>query len=250
MSVLKACCLKRLMIMAMIDSGFWLLNKPKKLSSAFCVRRIKFLQNLKKVGHAGTLDPLATGLLIVLVNQGTKLQSHFMELEKTYEFEVIFGITTPSFDEEVSISQVQPVPFDCEENLLKILPQFLGAKNQLPPLYSAVKKKGKALYRYVREGKEEEIAKDVKERSVFIRSLNFQRGKWITREEQPCYQAQFEVVCSKGTYVRALARDLAHALGTVGVCSQIKRTQIGEFHLKEAFELDDFHDQVPSLQTI
>jgi tRNA pseudouridine55 synthase len=205
--------------------GWVLLDKPLSLSSQQAVTKVRHLFSRAKAGHAGTLDPLATGLLPIALGEATKLIPYIMDRDKTYEFTVTWGEERTTDDAEGTIlktSNNRPT----QEEIVAILPQFIGHIQQIPPIYSAIKVEGRRSYDLARKGEEVSL----KARTVTIHTLTL-------LETPSTSEARFEIACSKGTYVRSLARDLAHALGTVGYISALRRTQVGPFLEKNAVTL-------------
>jgi|TARA_B110000858_G_scaffold97754_1_gene112457 tRNA pseudouridine55 synthase len=212
-----------------IKSGQVLLvDKPLNWTSFQAVSKIRYtLKNeLKekkiKVGHAGTLDPLATGLLIICVGKMTKEIHTFMGQEKEYIAQVKFGSTTPSYDLESDINQTFPAAHITEQSIAAVLPQFLGEIEQLPPIFSAIKQGGVRLYKKARAGEEVVVAP----RDIFIREieiLSFVEQELIIR-----------VTCGKGTYIRSLAHDLGLALNSGAHLTGLRRTKIGSYSVEGA----------------
>jgi tRNA pseudouridine55 synthase len=181
-----------------------------------------------KVGHAGTLDPLATGVLVVLVGRATRAQQRFLNDEKEYEGVVAFGVETTTHDREGEVTSRHEGPIDLSpERLEAALARFRGAIRQLPPMVSAVKHKGKPLYKYARKG--EEIERE--ERPVVIHRLALRRIEGS--------KAEISVRCSKGTYVRTLAHDIGRALGCGAHLESLRRTRSGRFGIEDARPLDE-----------
>lgn len=178
-----------------------------------------------KVGHAGTLDPLATGLLLVCTGKMTKRISEFQEMEKEYTGTFTLGATTPSYDLETEIDRTFPTDHLTEELIREKSRQFIGTIEQLPPEYSAIKVEGKRAYEFAREGKE------VKMQSRKVHISSFETALADNN------QVEFKVSCSKGTYIRSLARDLGKALGCGAHLSELRRTAIGDFRVEEAMPL-------------
>jgi len=211
-------------------NGWLVIDKPLGLTSAQVVARLKRAlrqggYGKVKIGHGGTLDPLATGVLPVALGEATKLAGYLLNGAKAYEFAVSFGTATATDDAEgavVATSAVRP----SEGEIAGVLPRFTGVIRQRPPAYSALKVEGKRAYALARAGAPPQLA----EREVTLFSL--------TLLEFDGESARFQVACSKGTYVRSLARDLALALGTVGHVSLLRRTRAGPFGLEQALLLD------------
>jgi len=206
-----------------------LINKPLGWTSFDVVNKLRYKLKIKKIGHAGTLDPLATGLLIICTGKMTKRIDEFQAQEKEYTGKFVLGQTTPSFDLETEVSEPRDISFINDETIHSAAKKFIGAIQQIPPIHSAIRINGKRAYAMARKGKEPEL----KAREIFIKEFE------ITKIEKPA--VEFRVVCSKGTYIRSLARDFGEALGTVAYLSVLCRTRIGEFKLTDALSLD----QVP-----
>ncbi len=211
----------------------WLgINKQIGISSAKTVNEIKKILNIKKVGHAGTLDPLASGVLPVALGEATKTVKYAMHSQKAYEFDISWGIATATEDLEGKIlytSDIRPT----KNEIKNALPKFIGKIMQKPPIYSAIKINGVRSYKLARKA----IKKDIPEREVFVRS--FELLKEIDNNK-----ARFLVKCSKGVYIRSLARDLAIYLNTYGHISHLKRLSVGNFLYKDAILLADLANLV------
>ncbi|WP_282125941.1 tRNA pseudouridine(55) synthase TruB [Marinifilum flexuosum] len=216
------------------QGAFILLNKPYKWTSFDLVNKVKFkikhMLRVKKikVGHAGTLDPLATGLMIVCVGKYTKKIDTYQSQVKEYIATLQLGATTPSFDLETEIDQEYPTEHITRELVDKTLKGFIGSIEQRPPDYSAVKVNGKRAYEYARKGQEVEIKK---------KTLVIDEIEVLEFEENVL---KIRVVCSKGTYIRALARDIGQALNSGAHLTALQRTQIGDFKIDDAIEIEDF----------
>lgn len=185
-----------------------------------------------KVGHAGTLDPLATGLLIVCTGKFTKRIMELQGMEKEYTGTFMLGATTPSYDLETQVNATFPIAHISEALIYDTLPQFLGEIDQKPPVFSAIKKDGKRLYEHARKGEEVEIAT----RKTTIHEFE------ITRIALP--EVDFRVVCSKGTYIRSLAYDFGMALNSGAHLTALRRTKIGEFSVENAISPDAFENNI------
>ena len=208
--------------------GFLLINKPVGPTSFNIVAKIRRKFMVKRVGHCGTLDPLAEGLLVVAVGREATRLIQYLGDDKTYEFGINFGKQTATGDREGEIiKECAEIP--TEKQLLEAIPQFIGEISQIPPVYSAIKIDGKRAYQLAREGVEVEM----KSRKINIYSLNLLN---FNAEQKT---ATFRVDCSSGTYVRTLAQDLAIACGSLGFCSFIKRTRVGDFRLENAVSTDE-----------
>ncbi len=205
-----------------------LIDKPVNWTSFNVVSRVRRLTKVKKVGHAGTLDPLATGLLIVCTGKKTKEISEYQAQRKKYTGIITLGKSSPSMDLATEITE-KVLPDDLsEEKILSVRNKFLGNIEQVPPMFSALKHKGKALYKLARAGKEVERAP----RQVEIFSFD------ITKIELP--DIHFEIACSKGTYIRVIADDFGKELSCSGILSLLRRTEIGDYKVDDAFDLDEF----------
>ena len=218
-----------------IKSGqILLIDKPLTWSSFQAVNKIKWAIKKKfglkkiKVGHAGTLDPLATGLLIICTGKFTKKIPELQGQIKEYTGTITLGATRPSYDMETEVDQVFPIQHISEEKIKEATKNFIGEIDQFPPVFSALKKDGKRLYEYAREGVEVEI----KSRKITIEAFE------ITAINLP--EVAFRVVCSKGTYIRSLAHDFGKALNSGGYLSVLRRTKIGDFNVDNAITPDDF----------
>ncbi len=204
-----------------------LVNKPLHWTSFDVVNKLRYKLRMKKIGHAGTLDPLATGLLIVCVGKMTKRIEEFMGQEKEYTGKFIIGQTTLSHDLETAVSEPKDITHISHELIYKTSDQFTGNIRQLPPQHSAIRVKGKRAYEFAREGKEIALAP----REVTVRSFAI--------EEIKLPEISFRIVCSKGTYIRSLVRDFGEALQVGAYLSELCRTRIGEFRLEEATTVDE-----------
>lgn len=209
-----------------------LIDKPKTWSSFDVVKKVRNMTRVKKVGHAGTLDPLATGLLIICTGKKTKQIDSYQGLEKQYEGQILLGKTTPSCDLETEFENEKDISHINLEDLNSAIIRFLGTVKQTPPIFSAVKIEGKRAYELAREGKSPEV----KERQVFIREF------LLTKIELP--YIHFSVTCSKGTYIRSLARDFGEAVGVGGCLTELRRTRIGSFHVKDAITPDQIYNLI------
>lgn len=202
----------------------FLIEKPIDYTSFDIVRIFKKEFNLKKAGHAGTLDPKATGLLILCSNKMTKLINEFVDYDKEYEGVIRIGATTKSFDTESAEENIIENFDFSDEKTEKVRKSFLGESFQTPPMYSAVKFGGKPLYKFARKGRVVER----KERKIFISEFE---TKKISRTE-----LFFRISCSKGTYIRSIANDFGEKLGAGGYLKELKRTRIGKFLLEDFTE--------------
>ncbi len=207
-------------------SGVVLVDKPAGMSANAAVQRIKRLYNAQKAGHTGTLDPFATGLLPVCLGEATKASAFQLDADKRYRATLQLGQRTDTADCEGEVIETAPVPNLTEAQVASVLVRFLGTIEQVPPLYSALKKDGKPLYEYARKGQHV----DIQPRKVLIHELTLLT---LTPET-----LSFEVRASKGTYVRTLGEDIAQALGTVGHLSQLRRLESGGLHVDQALTLE------------
>lgn len=217
--------------------GWLVIDKEPSISSASVVYKVKKILKANKVGHAGTLDPLATGVLLVAIGEATKLISYAMDCSKEYLFTINFGIATSTDDLEgeiIATSFVRPT----QKQIQNILSEFIGHILQAPPIYSAIHLNGKRSYELARAGLISELPK----RKVFVEKLEL-----IKFNEN---YSEFKIVCGKGTYVRSIARDMAIKLGTFGHVTSIRRTKIGKFLIQDAISLDKLKDLVHNQQNI
>ena len=221
-----------------LDGQLLLIDKPLGWSSFQAVNKLKWAIrkkfNLKKIkiGHAGTLDPLATGLLLVCTGKFTKKIPDFQGQAKEYTGTITLGATTPSYDLETQINQTFGIDHITEALIQKTVPKFIGEVEQAPPIFSALKKDGKRLYEYAREGKEVAIKKRIVNISEFE----------ITHIELP--EVDFRIVCSKGTYIRSIAHDFGIALESGGYLSMLRRTKIGDFNVDIAQDPSVFSEML------
>jgi tRNA pseudouridine55 synthase len=204
-----------------------LINKPLRLTSFDVVYKIRKKLKIQKIGHAGTLDPLATGLLIVCVGKKTKQIDSFTDLDKEYTGTFIIGQTTPSFDRETPLSEQKDISGVTLEGIASAAKSLTGKLRQLPPLHSAVKIRGRRAYKFARRGKEMAVPP----RDVEVNEFE------ITFIDLP--KVHFRIVCSKGTYIRSIARDFGEALGVGAYLSELCRTRIGNYKLENAISIDE-----------
>jgi tRNA pseudouridine55 synthase len=218
-----------------------LIDKPLNWTSFQVVNKLRWqlkkVLNIKKikVGHAGTLDPLATGLLLICTGKMTKKIALYQGLKKVYIGRFVIGATTPSYDMETAINQRFPVNHITPKLLRKTAAKFTGDIFQKPPLFSAIKKDGKRLYELARAGQTTEI----EARKITIDHFQLTQ---ITQEF-----VEFEVSCSKGTYIRSLVHDFGQAIGSGAYLSQLRRTRIGSYKVEESMTIDSFLDQTDRL---
>lgn len=212
-------------------SGVLLIDKPQGLTSQQVVSKVKYLfksphHDSKKAGHTGTLDPMATGLLPICLGEATKFSHYQLDANKSYEAIIKLGERTDTGDAEGQVVETASIPTLTDQDCLRIASQFMGPQSQTPPMYSALKKDGKKLYEYAREGIEIERPS----RPITIYALSVMRVALDS--------IKIEVTCSKGTYVRVLGEDIAKALGTLGHLTALRRTQVGDFTIAQAIRLD------------
>lgn len=207
--------------------GVLLVDKPTEHTSHDVVARLRGKLRMKRIGHAGTLDPMATGLLVILVGKATRISQYLMSVEKCYTGTIKLGMTTNTQDAEGEMLETRPVPPLDETQVRTTLQGFLGDQYQLPPMFSAVKIGGQPLYKAARKG--EEVAREPR----FIRVRRFDLMRW----ESP--EIDFEVDCTKGTYVRTLAHDVGGKLGCGGHLSALRRTASGALRLERATTLEE-----------
>ena len=211
-------------------SGWICLDKPYDLTSTHAVGRIRRLFNAQKAGHAGTLDPLATGILPIALGEATKTVAFMVDADKAYRFTIAWGRTTATYDREgetLAESDVRPTVAEVEA----VLPRFVGEITQVPPIYSAIKVDGERSYDLARAGEAVELAP----RTVTVHSAR-------VAEAPDADHVTLEIECGKGTYVRAICRDLADALGACGHVSELRRTRVGCFSDKTAVTLEMLED--------
>lgn len=207
-------------------SGFLLVNKDSGITSSRVVQILKKKFNLKKVGHLGTLDPMATGLLIIAINRATKFASLLLQSEKSYRAEVTLGTQTDTDDAEGAVIFTKK-NYKNKSEVKEALLTFLGESEQLPPNYSALKHKGKPMYKYARDG----IKVDKPARKIFIKNID--------NIEINFPKVSFDIRCSKGTYIRSIARDLGIKLSCGAHLSKLIRTSQEKFMLSDACSIDD-----------
>lgn len=221
-----------------LNGQILLIDKPLEWTSFQAVNALKWAIRKKfslkkiKIGHAGTLDPLATGLLIICTGKFTKKIPELQGQVKEYTGTFTLGATTPSYDLETEVNETFPTEHLSDDQIKAATSKFLGEIDQVPPIFSALKKDGKRLYELAREGKEVEI----KSRKIEISEFE------ITRIDLP--EVDFRVVCSKGTYIRSLAHDFGKALGSGAYLSELRRTKIGDFNVNNATSPNVFKENL------
>lgn len=213
-------------------SGVILVDKPQGMTSQQVVSKVKYLfkspnHDSKKAGHTGTLDPMATGLLPICMGEATKFSHYQLDADKSYQATILLGGQTDTGDADGQIVAQAPIPKFDDVLLDKVAQQFLGVQQQIPPMYSALKKDGKKLYEYARAGIEVERApRDIVIKAIDLKALDHEK-------------IQLTVTCTKGTYVRVLGEDIAKAMGTLGHLTALRRTQVGDFKINDAITLSD-----------
>ena len=219
-------------------NGIIVINKPKDYTSHDVVAKVKKILNIKKVGHTGTLDPNATGVLPLLLNQGTKLSKYLIEHDKEYEVTLKLGIKTDTLDGEGNIIEKQEIKWEELQNIEEVLNSFVGKQEQIPPMYSAIKVNGKKLYEYARNGQTVEI----KPRKIEIYKIELQN---VSKKEN---EVNFKVSCSKGTYIRSLCEDVAIKLGTIGYMKELNRTKVGRFDIENSITIEELENNKENIE--
>lgn len=210
--------------------GIIVINKEKGYTSHDVVAKLKKKLNISKVGHTGTLDPNATGVLPILIGKGTKFSKYLINHDKIYEVELELGKKTDTADIEGKIIEEKSIDTEyIKQNLAKVLEGFIGKQEQIPPMYSAIKKNGKKLYEYARKGEKVEVEP---------RKIEIYKIELIDYKEN---DIKFIVSCSKGTYIRSLCEEIAEKLNTVGYMKNLKRLQVGEFNIDCAIKIDEIN---------
>lgn len=212
-----------------------LIDKDADKSSFNIVHKLRKITGVKKIGHAGTLDPKATGLLILCTGKKTKEISKFQDLKKVYSGIITLGKKTSSMDSETETLEEKSTVDITPEKIEKVRKTFLGKIMQLPPMYSAIKHKGKSLYKYARKGVE--IERQLREVEIY----DFEITKYI---EPDVY---FKITCSKGTYIRVIADDFGSKLGCGGYLKKLRREAIGEYSVDNAYTIDEFEKKFNSI---
>ena len=216
-------------------NGIILINKEKGCTSHDVVYKVKKLTN-SKVGHTGTLDPNATGVLPLLIGEATKISKYLINHDKEYEVVLELGKKTSTADVEGEVIKEKEVPAEIfeEQHVKEILKTFIGKQEQVPPIYSAIKVNGKKLYEYARKGQEVKL----EPRKIEIYDIELLN---INKDEK---QISFRVKCSKGTYIRSLCEDIAEKLGTVGFMKELKRTVVGDFKIENAITVEELKEKI------
>ena len=213
--------------------GIIIINKTKGCTSHDIVYKIKKMLN-EKVGHTGTLDPMAEGVLPILIGKGTLLSKYLINHDKKYIVELQLGIKTDTADSEGKVIEEQQVKESLltNENITNILDTFIGKQEQVPPIYSAIKVNGKKLYEYARKGQQVEL----KPRQIEIYNID------LIDYSPEKKQIKFEVFCGKGTYIRSLCEDIATKFETVGYMKSLKRIQVGDFKIEDSITIDELNN--------
>ncbi|HMT73430.1 MAG TPA: tRNA pseudouridine(55) synthase TruB [Chitinophagaceae bacterium] len=211
-----------------------LIDKPLHWTSFDVVRKLRNLIHIKKIGHAGTLDPLATGLLIVCTGKFTKRINEYMAQEKEYTGTFTLGAVTPTYDLESEPENFKPVEGITAEQLNEAAAKMTGEIMQVPPAHSAIKVDGKRVYELARAGKEVKL----EPRKVTIKEFE------MTEVSMPV--VHFRIICSTGTYIRSMANDFGVLLGCGAYLSSLRRTRIGDFSASDAFTMENFQEQIPA----
>lgn len=215
-----------------MTAGFLVVDKPQGMTSNQVVGHVKKATGVKKVGHAGTLDPMATGALVLAVGKVTRLIRYVQDREKEYRATALFGVATDTLDAEGAILSREPMDIDMDD-VVDLVPRFTGTISQVPPMVSALKHEGRRLYELAREG--EFVEREA--RPVEIHELEI-----ISVGAPPYPEVEFRVVCGKGTYVRSLADDLAAVLGGAAHLTSLRRTRIGTLRASQGVTLDDLQN--------
>ena len=210
--------------------GLLIFDKDKGITSHDLVYKVRKKLGIKKVGHTGTLDPMATGVLVISIGKATKTSDYILSSNKEYEARIKLGLLTDSFDITGEILKEEKVDIS-EEEIRNVLKKFIGKISQKPPIYSALKVNGKKLYEYAREGKEVEIKN--REVEIFSNTLLDFNGK---------DEFSIRTSVSKGTYIRSLAKDIGEALGSYGTLTELRRVRTGYFKIEDAVKVSDFEN--------
>jgi tRNA pseudouridine55 synthase len=214
--------------------GILLVDKPKGITSHDVVDRVRHKLHMKRIGHAGTLDPMATGLVIILVGKATKASQFLMGLDKVYEGSILLGKSTNTHDAEGTVTQERPVPEMTEAEVVALLKTFEGDQYQTPPMFSAKKKDGVPLYKLARKGKE------VEREARIIHISSFELDEWHAPDK-----IDFTIACTKGTYVRTIANDLGEKIGCGAHLTALNRTDIEKFRIEDSVTLDELENMDP-----
>ena len=225
-----------------LPDGMLVINKPTGMVSRDIIRWLEKRQVVKqKTGHVGTLDPIAEGVLPILIGRGTKLQDYLVNLEKSYLFDVKFGVKTDTLDSDGNVVGHGPVDHLTGEAIEKVVASMIGRLTQVPPLYSAVKYKGVPLYRYARSGRSLEVPRESLAKTVEIKKFKMLDFR--------CDVASFSVLCSKGTYVRSLAESISEKLGTCGMVIKLVRAATAGVTLTDSWTLNELEAEPEKLSS-
>jgi tRNA pseudouridine55 synthase len=218
-----------------VQDKFYVINKPKEWSSFDVVKKIRNMGRFKKIGHAGTLDPLATGILIMCVGKYTKKIDYFQSLPKTYTGKLVLGKTTPSIDLETEFDGDYSIEHINEAMMEEVRLSFLGAIQQVPPIYSAIKLNGQRLFTHARNGVNADDLQ-IKIRDVEVYRMDIDTAHFP--------EISFEIECSKGTYIRSIVRDFGLKCNSGAYMSELVRTKIGDWGLDKAQEVATFNSEI------
>jgi tRNA pseudouridine55 synthase len=212
-------------------NGWLVIDKPQRITSRGALDRVKrWFPRKTRIGHTGTLDPLATGVLVVAIGQATKQAEAVQAMPKVYRAAVRLGCTSDTDDADGTVTETSGCAIPTEEQITRALPRFLGTILQLPPKFSALKVEGRRAYDLARKGQEVEL----KPRPVSVYSIRLLRYEWPLVE--------LEIECGKGTYIRSIARDLGEALGTGGMIEQLRRTKVGPFAVEQGISVNEYKE--------
>lgn len=219
--------------------GIIVINKPKNCTSHDIVYKVKKILK-EKVGHTGTLDPNATGVLPLLIGNGTKLSKYLIEHDKEYKAIIFLGKQTTTLDVEGEVIEERNIDLEkiSQDNVEQVLSSFIGQQEQIPPMYSAIKVNGKKLYEYARSGQNVEI----EPRKIEIYGINLEK---INEN-----RIIFRVRCSKGTYIRTLCKDIAEKLGTIGYMEELERLSVGQFKIEESITIEQLDENISNNEFI
>ena len=218
-----------------VQDKFYVINKPKEWSSFDVVKKIRNMGRFKKIGHAGTLDPLATGILIMCVGKYTKKIDYFQSLPKTYTGKLVLGKTTPSIDLETEFDGDYSIEHIHEVMMEEVRLSFLGAIQQVPPIYSAIKLNGQRLFTHARKGvNADDLQIKIRDVEVYLMDIDTAHFPEIS----------FEIECSKGTYIRSIVRDFGLKCNSGAYMSELVRTKIGDWGLDKAQEVATFNSEI------
>lgn len=222
-------------------NGIIIINKNKGCTSHDIVYKIKKMFN-QKVGHTGTLDPMAEGVLPILIGKGTQCSKYLINHDKKYLVKLQLGVKTDTADSEGEIIEEKQIDDNLlnKENIINTLKSFIGKQEQIPPIYSAIKVNGKKLYEYARKGQKVEL----KPREIEI--YNIDLIEYSVEEKE----IEFEVFCGKGTYIRSLCEDIANKFETVGYMKELKRIQVGDFKIEDSITLDELENNIKNIDFV